>query len=118
VILRPQLQDVKAIGYYSGIMMFGLGLLMIIPLIVGIAFQEIGPALDFVISASLCLIFGYIMVIFCATKKELTWQHGMIVVSLSWLLAMLFGALPLYLSAHWKCYLDACFDAMSGFATT
>jgi trk system potassium uptake protein TrkH len=45
-------------------------------------------------------------------------MQGMIVVSLSWLVAMLLGALPLYLSGHWKSYLDACFDAMSGFATT
>ena len=42
----------------------------------------------------------------------------MIVVSLSWLLAMFLGAVPLYLSRHWGGYLDACFDAMSGFATT
>ena len=42
----------------------------------------------------------------------------MVVVSLSWLLAMFFGAIPLYLSKHWGGYLDACFDAMSGFATT
>jgi len=31
---------------------------------------------------------------------------------------MVLGAVPLYLSGHWKSYLDACFDAMSGFATT
>lgn len=42
----------------------------------------------------------------------------MIVVSLSWLAAMALGAIPLYLSGHWKSYLDACFEAMSGFATT
>jgi len=42
----------------------------------------------------------------------------MIVVSLSWLVAMVLGAIPLYLSGHWKSFLDACFDAMSGFATT
>jgi trk system potassium uptake protein TrkH len=45
-------------------------------------------------------------------------MQGMIVVSLSWLVAMFLGAIPLYLSGHWKSYLDACFDAMSGFATT
>jgi trk system potassium uptake protein TrkH len=31
---------------------------------------------------------------------------------------MLLGALPLYLSGHWKSYLDACFEAMSIFTTT
>ncbi|MDP2860400.1 MAG: potassium transporter TrkG, partial [bacterium] len=54
----------------------------------------------------------------CFTEKDLNWMQGMIVVSLAWLVAMLLGAIPLYLSGHWKSYLDACFDAMSGFATT
>jgi len=32
--------------------------------------------------------------------------------------ATVLGAIPLYLSGHWKSFLDASFDAMSGFATT
>jgi trk system potassium uptake protein TrkH len=99
-------------------MILGLGLLMLIPLLVAIGFGETAAALDFVISVSSCLIVGYVLIILCFTRKELTWRHGMVVVSLSWLLAMFFGALPLYLSKHWASYLDACFDAMSGFATT
>ncbi len=96
----------------------GLGLLMLIPLLVAACFSETAALLDFVIGASFCLIVGYILIIFCFTRKELRWKHGMVVVSLSWLLAMFFGAIPLYLSKHWGGYLDACFDAMSGFATT
>lgn len=42
----------------------------------------------------------------------------MVVASVSWLVAMLLGAIPLYLSGHFNSFLDACFDAMSGFATT
>ena len=99
-------------------MILGLGLLMLLPLLVGLYFSETAAVLDFVISASLCVIVGYLLIIFCFTRKELTWKHGMVVVSLSWLLAMFFGAIPLYLSKHWGSYLDACFDAMSGFATT
>ncbi len=118
MILRPQLQDFKIIGQYSGRMIFGLGLLMLIPLLVALGFAEMAALLDFVIGACLCLIAGLVLMIFCFTRKELTWRHGMVVVSLSWLLAMFFGAVPLYLSKHWGSYLDACFDAMSGFATT
>jgi len=118
MILRPQLEDFKVIGQYSGRMIIGLGLLMLIPLLVAVGFAEYDAALDFVISASSCFVAGYLLILICFTRKELTWKHGMVVVSLSWLLAMFFGALPLYLSKHWGCYLDACFDAMSGFATT
>ena len=41
-----------------------------------------------------------------------------LVVSLSWLVASLFGAVPLWLSGHFGSFLDAFFEAMSGFATT
>ncbi|GAI17268.1 unnamed protein product, partial [marine sediment metagenome] len=118
MILRPQLQDIKIIGQYSGRMILGLGFLMLIPAATALYFGEKAPLLDFVLSVSFCLIAGYILIISCFTRKELRWKHGMVIVSLSWLLAMFFGALPLYLSRHWGGYLDACFDAMSGFATT
>jgi len=118
MILRPQLQDFKIIGLYSGRMIMGLGFLMLIPLLVALSFNETAAVLDFIIAASSCLIAGLILMLFCFTRKELTWKHGMVVVSLSWLLAMFFGAIPLYLSRHWVSFLDACFDAMSGFATT
>ena len=118
MILRPQLQDLKIIGRYSGMMILGLGLLMLIPLLVAACFSETAALLDFVIGASFCLIMGYLLILLCFTRKELTWRHGMVVVSLSWLLAMFFGAVPLYLSKHWASFLDASFDAMSGFATT
>ncbi|MBU4141104.1 MAG: TrkH family potassium uptake protein [Candidatus Omnitrophica bacterium] len=118
MILRPQVQDIKIVGQYSGRIILGLGLLMLIPLLVAVCFGETAAALDFVIGASFCLSAGYVLIILCFTRKELTWKHGMVVVSLSWLLAMFFGAIPLYLSRHWASFLDACFDAMSGFATT
>jgi len=118
MILKPRPEDIKAIGYYLGKIILGLGLTMLIPIIIGLAFGEINPALDFLIGIEIALIFGLALIKLCFTKKDLNWMQGMIVVSLSWLAAMLLGAIPLYLSGHWKSYLDACFDAMSGFATT
>ena len=45
-------------------------------------------------------------------------MQGMIVISLAWLVAMVLGAIPLYLSGHYKSFLDTCFETMSGFTTT
>ncbi|MBN2097906.1 MAG: TrkH family potassium uptake protein [Candidatus Omnitrophica bacterium] len=118
MILRPQLQDIKIIGLYAGRIILGLGLLLLIPLAVAWGFAEQAALFDFVISSSFCLALGYFLIIICFTHRELNWWHGVVVVSLSWLLAMFLGALPLYLSKHWLSYLDACFDAMSGFSTT
>jgi trk system potassium uptake protein TrkH len=118
MILRPRLQDVKNIGYYLGRMMVGLALTMFIPLVIAIAFREINPALDFILGIEITLVLGLLLMKTCFTGDDLSWMEGMIVVSLSWLAAMLVSAVPLYLSGHWKSYLDACFDAMSGLATT
>jgi trk system potassium uptake protein TrkH len=118
MILRPVLDDIKNIGYYLGKIILGLGLTMVVPIVAGFAFGEINPSLDFLITIEITFIFGLILTRFCFTKKELDWKQGMIVVSLSWLVATLLGAIPLYLSGHWKSYLDACFESMSGFATT
>ena len=118
MILRPCLDDFKNIGYYLGKIILGLGLTMLIPVILGLTRGEINPALDFVMGIEITLILGLVLTKLCFTEKDLNWMQGMIVVSLSWLMAMILGAIPLYLSGHWKSYLDACFDAMSGFATT
>jgi trk system potassium uptake protein TrkH len=118
MVLKPTLEDLKIIGFYLGRIIFGLSLAMLIPIFIGLAFREANPTLDFCISLEIALIFGLILTRLCYTEKDLNWMQGMIVVSLSWLIAMFLGAIPLYLSGHWKSYLDACFDAMSGFATT
>jgi trk system potassium uptake protein TrkH len=85
---------------------------------VGVAFGEINPTLDFLIGIEITLIFGLILIKLCFTQKDLNWMQGMVVVSLSWLAAMALSAIPLYLSGHYKSYLDACFETMSGFTTT
>ncbi len=118
MILRPHINDIKNIGYYLGKIIIGLGLTMIVPIVIGLAFHEINPSLDFLISSVITLLTGIILTRFCRTEEDLDWMQGMIVVSLSWLAAMLLGALPLYLSGHYKSYLDACFETMSVFTTT
>jgi len=118
MILRPQPQDIKNIGYYSGKIIIGIGLTMLVPVVIALLFAEISPALDFLIGTEIALIIGFILSRLCFTEKDLNWMQGMVVVSFSWLAAMLLGAIPLYLSRHWRSYLDACFEVMSGFTTT
>ncbi len=118
MILRPQPQDIKNIGYYSGKIIIGVGLTMLVPVVIALLFAEINPALDFLIGTEIALIIGFILSRLCFTEKDLNWMQGMVVVSFSWLAAMLLGAIPLYLSGHWKSYLDACFEVMSGLTTT
>ena len=118
MILKPRLEDLKIIGYYLGKIILGLALTMALPIAIGLGFGEINPTLDFTIGIIISTFCGYLLTVFCFTEKDMNWMHGMIVVSLAWLAAMVLGAVPLYLSGHWKSFLDASFDAMSGLATT
>lgn len=118
MILKPQTDDIKIILYYLGKVIIGIAITMLVPIITAFVFAEKNPALDYLIGFEATLLIGLFLVKFFRTEKDPSWMQGMIVVSLSWIAAALLGAIPLYLSGHFNSYLDACFDAMSGFATT
>ncbi|MRS11850.1 MAG: TrkH family potassium uptake protein [Actinobacteria bacterium] len=118
MLLRPRLDDHRVIGKYTGKIIIGVGLLMVIPLVTSIIFGEWDTVLDFVISIALCMIFGFGTQILCRTDRDLNWSHGLVVASGSWVVATILGAMPHWLSGHEGSYLDAMFDVMSGYTTT
>ena len=118
MVLKPQLEDIKVIGYYLGKIIIGLGFFMALPVIVAGLFKELNPALDFILGFFICIILGNLLIMACRTEKNLEWMHGMVVASVGWLVAAVLAAIPLFLSGHWHSFLDSCFDAMSGIATT
>jgi len=118
VLLRPRRQDYLVIGKYTGKVIVGVGLLMLVPLVTAAVFREWDTVLDFLISMAVCFIFGYGSQLYCRTEKDLAWSHGLVVASGSWIWATIFGALPHYLSGHEGSYLDSMFDVMSGYTTT
>ncbi|MHB9145071.1 MAG: TrkH family potassium uptake protein [Symbiobacteriia bacterium] len=119
MIRRPHLEDLRIIGHYTGIIMNGLGLLMLLPLATALVSGEWAVAIDFVISMAVAFIVGYGLLLIChARRHDLTWMQGMVVAALSYLVGMVLAAVPYALSGHWKSFLDASFDTMSGFTTT
>lgn len=119
MILKPQLNDIKNIGYYLGRIILGIGLTMFLPFIMGLVlFREPNPALDFLISANITIFIGVALSWLCKPDKDLHTGPAMVVIALSWLAAMALSAIPLLLSGHYKSFLDACFETMSGFTTT
>jgi trk system potassium uptake protein TrkH len=60
MIRRVWKEDYKIIGFYTGRVTIGVGLLMIIPMMTSVVFREWAPVLDFAISMVLTLLVGYV----------------------------------------------------------
>ena len=112
------LDDLKIIIFYTGKIIILIGLLMLIPFFVGLAFAEWPAAVDFLFSTALTLSVGYIFLIVGRTDKIPKLFHAMLITALSWLVAMVVSAVPYFLSGHMASFLDACYDTMSGYTTT
>lgn len=118
MILKPAADDYRIIGYYLGKITIGLGILMFIPLALAFFYGETDPAIDYLLSISVTVLAGTVLTAACYIRKDLEMKHAMCVAALSWLVAMFFSAVPLYLSGHFGSFLDANFETMSGYATT
>jgi trk system potassium uptake protein len=118
MLLRPGADDLRLIGYYLGKVLLGLGLLMLIPAVVAAFQSEWNDLSAFVIGASLCGIVGAATEGRLASRRPLTWAHGMVTVALAWLIGSIFAAIPMYLSGRYSDLLSALFEGMSGLTTT
>lgn len=72
----------------------------------------------FLITIFIIFLVGSVMTFIPAKKGKIRVQDGLIIVTLGWILASVFGALPFYLSGNINSYTDAFFETMSGFTTT
>ena len=117
MLFRPDADDLKLIGLYTGTVVYGLGLAMLVPLAIAVALGERNEALAFVIGAALAVLAGAASRIAFVTRSTLTAGQGLATVALIWMVVPIFGAVPLLLSGHYADYLDAYFEATSGFAT-
>ncbi|MBC7253458.1 MAG: TrkH family potassium uptake protein [Actinobacteria bacterium] len=114
----PYREDLENIFHYVGLVLLALGLCMAVPMAVSLVAGEWCSALDLFISLCATVGAGNLLFFGLRPKGRITWNQGLVIVALSWLAAMLFSALPLYLNGHYASYLDACFESMSGLATT
>ena len=78
MIVRPRRDDHRVIGKYTGKIIVGVGMLMVVPLLVTLVlFAEWDTAFDFVISMMVCFIFGFgAAAPGLRTEKDFAWSHG------------------------------------------
>lgn len=93
------------------------GLFMLLPFLVGCIYKE-PQRWAFLVVAVGCFMIGFIGKQWKAKSKVFYAREGFVVVSLSWILLSLVGAIPFVLTGEIPSYVDAVFETVSGFTTT
>ncbi|MBO7149916.1 MAG: TrkH family potassium uptake protein [Clostridia bacterium] len=91
--------------------------LMLVPLLVGVLYQE-NNYLAFLIPILSLLIVGFPLSRLKSKDNSLYAKEGFVIVALSWILLSLFGAIPFVINGVIPNYIDAVFETVSGFTTT
>ena len=118
MLIRPDRDDLRVIGFYVGRVVGGLALVQLIPLALAVGIGEWNDATAIVCGVALAVVVSRLSAWRLHTDHELDWSHGLVTVALSWLVGTAVMAVPMYLSRHFGSYLDAYFEIMSGFTAT
>lgn len=110
--------DVRVIGHYLGMLVLFSALLMIVPLVTAIIFNEWEPVSRYLYSIGIALIIGTLLRFLRIQPGKLSRQQALAVVGLAWIVLGFLCSIPLYKSGHYLTYLDALFDGISGLTTT
>lgn len=105
------------IRYILGSVLKFESLLMLLPCIVALIYQE-SSGIAFIITILLCLICGFLLSHKKPSRTIFYAKEGFLSVSLSWIMLSFFGALPFVISREIPSLTDALFEAISGFTTT
>ena len=103
----------KVLGYILIIIALG----MVPPILISL-FNTQSDLLPFIISALITGITGSILSKIEINKTKIKAKEGLAIVTLGWIFASIFGALPFYISGSVPSYIDALFETVSGFTTT
>lgn len=99
------------------VMLIG-GALMLLSVGVALGYQDAG-LVPLLIGTCATLAVGYFLqAVFRPVNKKLRSRDGFAVVALCWVFLGMCGAIPLWLSGHFHCYIDCLFEIVSGFTTT
>ena len=96
-----------------------VALLMIIPAVVAVIYNEKRSCISFLIVAVSAFLIGSAITLITKTKNSIIYaKEGFAITSLAWIVMSLIGALPFKISGEIPSYIDAVFETVSGFTTT
>lgn len=110
--------NLAIIANMIGYMLLAEGALMLLPLICGLCYKEMHSVLVFGEVIALCALAGFLLLKIPARKARYFARDGLFAVGLGWIVISLFGGLPFYISRCIPSFVDAFFEAVSGFTTT
>ncbi|MBO5221247.1 MAG: TrkH family potassium uptake protein [Clostridia bacterium] len=102
-----------------GKMVLAEGLFLLLPASVALIYNEPSGLIGLLIAMAVALGLGGLMMTASKPKTDVIYaKEGFFIVSASWILLSLIGALPFVLSGEIPNYIDALFETVSGFTTT
>ena len=109
--------NLKMVTKTVGRLLKAEALLMLLPLVVSVYYKE-NILYIYGIVIGLILAVGTLMTLPKPETKTIYAREGFAIVSLSWILMSVFGALPFVISGAIPSFVDALFETVSGFTTT
>ncbi|MBR5088804.1 MAG: TrkH family potassium uptake protein [Ruminiclostridium sp.] len=107
----------RMIANILGWLMIFESIFLAVPMITAVVYWE-STFWVFLGTAAFCLAAGLVITRFKPGNTTLYAREGFVIVSLSWIVLSLFGAVPFVLSGAIPSFIDALFEAVSGFSTT
>ena len=93
------------------------GLLMIIPCLTSLIYQE-HEIFAFLIVIISCLVIGTLMTLRKPANQTIYLKEGCVATAFSWILLSIFGCMPFVISGEIPSFTNALFETISGFTTT
>ena len=110
---------VKSVLRVLALIQLLVGICMLLPFALAFYYNESAAIEAFAITEGAIVLFAFVILL--ATRKEKTTikaRDSYLLVTLVWVIATAFGALPLYLTHTFETYPSCYFEIMSGFTTT
>ena len=110
---------IARVFYQVGKIIIIVGLAMFVPMICSLIYGE-QEASAFAVSIPVCLLVGFLLLVTCHEYNAQTMRRrdSFLFVTMAWLSAAFFGALPFYISGAFPDFASCFFESMSGFTTT
>ena len=111
--------DYRSVVKFLAFIMLFIVLVMLVPFLIAVSSAEHMAAMAFLKTMILMMSVSFASIVLTWKTKGLKigTKEATLVVSLTWIIMTLFGALPLYLSGSVHTYARAFFEIMSGFTT-